>query len=79
MKLKIIIRLKQEILDPQGQAIGNALKALGFNGIGPVRQGKIISVDLNETDQETAIIQGQKMCEKLLVNDVIEEFSISVE
>ena len=79
MKLTIFVNLKPEILDPQGEAIANSLNSLGFNSIRSIRQGKIIVVDLEESDKEVALIQGKEMCKSLLVNGVIEDFSITVE
>ena len=55
MKLTITIWLKQEILDPQGQAITGALNSLGFDNIHSVRQGKVLSLELDEIDREAAV------------------------
>lgn len=78
MKARITITLKQGVLDPQGRAIRNGLGALGFNGVNDVRQGKIIEVDLDETDKRSAEQQITDMCEKLLANTVIENYSIEL-
>lgn len=79
MKAKVHVTLKNGVLDPQGRAIGHALESLGFNGVGDVRQGKYIELDLDETDREAARAQVGEMCEKLLANTVIENYSIDLE
>ena len=76
MKATIYISLKNGVLDPQGKAIENALKQLGFNGVDNVRQGKMIELDLTDTDATQAHNRLQEMCEKLLANTVIENFDI---
>jgi phosphoribosylformylglycinamidine synthase len=68
--------LKSGVLDPQGKAIGQALNRLGFHGVGEVRQGKVIEVELDETDQSRAHATLSEMCEKLLANTVIENYAI---
>ena len=76
MKARVHVRLKQGVLDPQGKAIGNALAGLGFTGIGDVHQGKLIELDLAETDPVLARDQVEAMCRELLANPVIEEYTI---
>lgn len=76
MKATIYISLKNGVLDPQGKAIENALGQLGFNGVDNVRQGKMIELDLADTDASEARDRLQEMCEKLLANTVIENFDI---
>ena len=76
MKATIYISLKNGVLDPQGKAIENALGQLGFNGVDNVRQGKMIELDLADTDASEARNRLQEMCEKLLANTVIENFNI---
>ncbi|HEV2188743.1 MAG TPA: phosphoribosylformylglycinamidine synthase subunit PurS [Stellaceae bacterium] len=78
MKARVHIRLKEGVLDPQGKAIGHALTSLGFTGVGEVRQGKLIEVELAETDREKAREQVEKMCEELLANPVIENYDIEL-
>ena len=76
MKARIIVTLKQSVLDPQGQAIEGALAALGFDGVGSVRQGKIIDIELSDpADAETRLTA---MCEKLLANTVIEDYRVEM-
>ena len=76
MKATIYITLKNGVLDPQGKAIENALSQLGFDGVNGVRQGKLIEMDLADTDASAAESRLQEMCEKLLANTVIENFDI---
>ena len=79
MKATIKIRLKNGVLDPQGKAIENALTQLDFQGVDNVRQGKLIEVELTETDEQVAKEQLMQMCEKLLANTVIENYDIEIE
>jgi phosphoribosylformylglycinamidine synthase len=76
MKATIHITLKNGVLDPQGKAIENALGSLGFGGVDEVRQGKLIEVNLSESDAEKARATLTDMCEKLLANTVIENYDI---
>jgi phosphoribosylformylglycinamidine synthase len=78
MKLIVTVMLKDGVLDPQGKAIGHALEGLGFAGIGEVRVGKVITLDVAETDPERARAQGEAMARKLLANTVIERFEIAL-
>ena len=78
MKLLINITLKEGVLDPQGLAIKNSLSTLGFENINTVKQGKIIEIDIFESDIENAEAQASLMCEKLLANIVIEDYSIKI-
>lgn len=75
MKAKIHVTLKNGVLDPQGRAIAGALGNMGFDGVEDVRQGKYIEVDLAETDEAKAKAAIEKMCEKLLANTVIENYT----
>ena len=75
MKAKVHVSLKAGVLDPQGKAIENALHGLGFAGVGDVRQGKYIEVDLEETDKERAGAQVERICKELLANTVIENYA----
>jgi phosphoribosylformylglycinamidine synthase subunit PurS len=78
MKIRVQVMLKAGVLDPQGKAIGNALGTLGFNGIGEVRQGKLIELELAETDPARARQQAEAMCKELLANPVIEDYAIEI-
>ncbi len=79
MKAKVHVRLKEGVLDPQGAAIGRALGQLGFEGVGEVRQGKLIELELAASDQAAARAEVEAMCEKLLANPVIETYSVTIE
>ena len=76
MKATIYISLKNGVLDPQGKAIENALGQLGFDGVENVRQGKMIELELADTDANQARDRLQEMCQKLLANTVIENYDI---
>ena len=78
MKARVDITLKNGVLDPQGKAIQHALGSLGFDGVDGVRQGKVIELDLAETDPAKAEATLTDMCEKLLANTVIENYKIKV-
>ncbi len=79
MKARVHITLKSGVLDPQGKAIGHALASLGFGGVGEVRQGKYIELDIDESDPGRAREQLTGMCERLLANTVIENYSIDLD
>ena len=76
MKATIYISLKNGVLDPQGKAIENALGQLGFDSVEIVRQGKMIELELADSDANQAHDRLQEMCEKLLANTVIENYDI---
>ena len=78
MKARVTVMLKDGVLDPQGRAIGHALGNLGFSGVGEVRAGKVIELELAETDHEAALAQAEAMARRLLANMVIERFSVEV-
>jgi phosphoribosylformylglycinamidine synthase len=78
MKARIKITLKNGVLDPQGKAIEGAVKGLGISGVGDVRQGKYIEVDLAESDPENARSIVERMCKDLLANMVIENYSYEI-
>jgi phosphoribosylformylglycinamidine synthase subunit PurS len=78
MKARVTVMLKSGVLDPQGKAIGQALGRLGFEGVDDVRQGKVIELDIAETDQSRARAKLSEMCEKLLANTVIENYAIEL-
>jgi len=79
VKAKIHITPKNGVLDPQGNAIAHALTGLGFEGVGEVRQGKVIEIDLEETNAHKAREAVEAMCTKLLANTVIEDYEILIE
>ncbi len=78
MKARVTIMLKDGVLDPQGEAIKQALTSLEYNNVNSVRQGKVIDLDLSERSEEAAIDSIQEMCEKLLANTVIENYEIKL-
>ncbi len=78
MKARVHVTLKTGVLDPQGKAIARALERLGFSGVGEVRQGKFIEIELAESDQARARETVEAMCEKLLANTVIENYAIEL-
>jgi len=78
MKARVTVMLKNGVLDPQGEAVRHALGALGFDGVEGVRQGKVIELDLAETDADAAKASVTEMCEKLLANTVIESYAVEI-
>jgi phosphoribosylformylglycinamidine synthase len=78
MKARVVVTLKQSVLDPQGQAVTRALASLGFSEVKDVRLGKIIELDLQIQDAGEAKKRLEQMCEKLLANTVIEEYRVVV-
>jgi phosphoribosylformylglycinamidine synthase subunit PurS len=78
MKAVVTVMLKPGVLDPQGKAIGQALAHLGFAGVGEVRAGKVIELELAETDPAAARNAAETMARKLLANTVIESFKVEV-
>jgi len=78
VKAIVTVMLKNGVLDPQGKAIGQALATLGFAGVGEVRVGKRIELDLAETDPAKAREAAEAMARALLANLVIESFSVEI-
>ena len=76
MKIKVIVTLKNGVLDPQGKAIQQTLNGMGFESIKEVRQGKYFDIEINENDETRAKSKVEDMCKKLLANLVIEDFKI---
>ena len=76
MKIKVVVTLKNGVLDPQGKAIQQTLNGMGFSSVNEVRQGKYFEVDVNEKDEAKAKNKVEDMCKKLLANLVIENFEI---
>jgi phosphoribosylformylglycinamidine synthase len=79
MRARVHVRLKDGVLDPQGAAIGRALAQLGFAGVGEVRQGKMIELQLDDTDRTEAEARVRAMCERLLANPVIETYTVTID
>ena len=76
MKVKVIVTLKEGVLDPQGKAIQQTLNGMGFSDVNQVRQGKYFDIEVNIEDEKKAKIKAEEMCKKLLANLVIEDYKI---
>ena len=76
MKIKVIVTLKNGVLDPQGKAIQQTLNGMGFSEVNEVRQGKYFDIEVNEKDEKKAKIKVEDMCKQLLANLVIENYRI---
>ena len=76
MKVKVIVTLKNGVLDPQGKAIQQTLNGMNFDNVTEVRQGKYFDIEINESDETKAKSQVEEMCKKLLANLVIEDYKI---
>jgi phosphoribosylformylglycinamidine synthase len=79
VKANVYVTLKEEVLDPQGDAVRRALTALGFEGVRSVRVGKLIELDIDASDREQAVTDLRRMGEQLLANTVIEDFEVELE
>ncbi len=78
IKARVTVTLKNGVLDPQGKAIEGALGALGFGGVGSVRQGKVFDIALDGADRAKAEADLKAMCDKLLANTVIENYAVEI-
>jgi len=78
MKARVTVTLKNGVLDPQGKAIEGALKSLGIDGVGSVRQGKVFDIELSTADKVAAEAALKAACEKLLANTVIENYRVEI-
>lgn len=78
IKARVTVTLKNGVLDPQGKAIEGALGSLGFSGVGAVRQGKVFDIELEAADKAKAKSDIEAMCERLLANTVIEDYSVEM-
>ncbi|WP_337183049.1 phosphoribosylformylglycinamidine synthase subunit PurS [Shinella sp.] len=78
IKARVTVTLKNGVLDPQGKAIEGALGSLGFDGVGQVRQGKVFDLELQTADRAQAESDLKAMCDKLLANTVIENYTIAL-
>ena len=76
MKIKVIVTLKNGVLDPQGKAIQQTLNGMNFNNVEEVRQGKFFEIEVNDKDENKAKSSVDEMCKKLLANLVIEDYKI---
>ncbi len=79
MKVVVTVMLKPEVLDPQGRAIQHALHGLGFTGVSEVRAGKVIELELAESNPAKAKVVAEEMARRLLANTVIEGYRVAVE
>ena len=77
MKATVLVRPKQGILDPQGQAVESSLRQLGF-AVGGARIGRVVDLDVQATDPTTARAEVERMCEQLLANPLIESYEIEL-
>ena len=78
MKARVIVTLKNGVLDPQGKAAEESLHSLGFNEVSSLRIGKYIELDLNGTSKDKAESRLKEMCDKLLANPVIEDYKFEI-
>ena len=78
MKVIINISLKEGVLDPEGHAIDNTLRNIGFNDFSNIRTGKQIILNINKTDENEVLVEADEMCKQLLVNTVIENYDINI-
>lgn len=78
IRARIVVTLKNGVLDPQGKAIEGALGSLGFEGVDSVRQGKVFDVEVDGEDRAAAEAQLKDMCAKLLANMVIENYTVEI-
>ena len=76
MKVKVIVTLKEGVLDPQGKAIQQTLNGMEFPEVNQIRQGKYFDIEVNIEDEEKAKAKVEEMCKKLLANLVIEDYKI---
>ncbi len=77
MKFSVTVTLKKDVLDPQGKVVENTLVSMGMNNIKSVRQGKFFEIEVIDRDSKEAEKKIREMCEKLLVNLIIEDYKIS--
>ena len=78
IKARVTVTLKNGVLDPQGKAIEHALSGLGFGGVGSVRQGKVFDIEIDSADAAQAEADLKAMCDRLLANTVIENYSVAI-
>ena len=77
MKFSVTVTLKKDVLDPQGKVVENTLISMGMKSLKSIRQGKFFEIEVNENDQKKAEKEINQMCEKLLVNLIIENYKIT--
>lgn len=79
MKARVYVRLRPDVLDPEGATIRRALEGLGFHEVRDLRVGKVLELTLDETDRERATARLHEMCRRLLANPVIEDYTCEIE
>ncbi len=79
MKAKVYVTLKKGVLDPQGKAVGSALKSLGYNEVKNLRIGKFMEIEFDSSSRQNAEKRLKEMCEKLLANTIIEDYKVEIE
>tara|TARA_A100001015_G_C14357644_1_gene469241 strand:- start:203 stop:442 length:240 start_codon:yes stop_codon:yes gene_type:complete len=76
LKFAVTVTLKKDVLDPQGKVVSQTIKNMGIKDLIQIRQGKFFEIEMSNDDSRKAEAQVKEMCEKLLVNQIIEEFEI---
>lgn len=79
MKAKVYVTFKKGVLDPQGKAVGSALKSMGYNEVKNLRIGKFMEIEFDSSSRQNAEKRLKEMCEKLLANTIIEDYRVEVE
>jgi phosphoribosylformylglycinamidine synthase subunit PurS len=79
IKARVTVTLKSGVLDPQGKAIEHALDGLGFAGVGSVRQGKVFDIEIDSADRARTEADLKAMCDRLLANTVIENYTVAID
>ncbi|MBF0564105.1 MAG: phosphoribosylformylglycinamidine synthase subunit PurS [Nitrospirae bacterium] len=79
MKVKIFIKLKESVLDPQGKAVMGSMRTLGFDNVRSVRVGKMIELEVEDSPRDEIVKSIGEMCGKLLVNTVIEQYRFEID
>ncbi len=79
LEVKIYITLKKTVADPQGLTIKHALESLGYHNLGEIRIGKLISMKVNSRDRKVVGQRIEEMCQKLLANPIIEDYTFEIE
>ena len=77
LKFSVTVTLKKDVLDPQGKVVENTLISMGMRNLKSIRQGKFFEIEVDENDQKKAEEKVKEMCEKLLVNLIIENYKIT--
>ena len=77
MKISVIVTLKKEVLDPQGNTVQQTLKNMGYSNVSQVRQGKFFEIEIDSNDVEKTKKEVVEICSNLLTNTVIEDYKIT--